>query len=89
MDYQVFEFLLNDLCPSGQMLAVGVDAFAVGKVRPHQLVLVHNDRQPPINPQQHQQVGRCKNVRKMEHAWISSEIKMPGNAGHEKPNFLD
>lgn len=51
---------------SGQVLAVGADALAIGKVRPHQLVLVHNDGHLAINPQQHQQVGRCKNVRKME-----------------------
>ena len=40
------------------MLAVCADPFTIGKVRPHQLVLVHDDRQLAINPQQHEQV-RC------------------------------
>lgn len=44
------------------MFAVGVDALAIGKVRPHQLVLVHNNGHPAINSQQHQQVGRRKYV---------------------------
>ena len=48
------------------MFAVGAYPLAIGKVRPHQLVLVHNDGHLAINPQQHQQVGRRKNVRKME-----------------------
>jgi hypothetical protein len=42
------------------MLAVRADAFTVGEISPHELVLVHDDRQLAINPQQHQQV-RCGN----------------------------
>src|SRR6478672_9077179 len=43
-----------------RVLAIRADAFALGKVRPHKLVLVDDDGHLAINPQQHHQV-RCGN----------------------------
>lgn len=48
------------------MFSIGADALSIGKVRPHQLVLIHNDRHSAVNPQQHQQVRCRKNVREVE-----------------------
>src|SRR5215831_16097366 len=38
------------------MLSIRADSLALGKVSPHELVLIHNDRHLAINSQQHQQV---------------------------------
>jgi hypothetical protein len=50
----------------GGVLAIRADALALGKVAPHQLVLVHNDRHLAVNPQQHQQVRGGNEIGKME-----------------------
>ena len=48
------------------MLSICADALALGKVAPHQLVLVHNDRHLAVDSQQHQQIrGSCE-IGKME-----------------------
>ena len=56
-----------------QILTVRADALAIGKIRPHQLVLVHNDRELAINPQQHEQVRGRNQVRKMKLHRVPSE----------------
>jgi exopolyphosphatase/pppGpp-phosphohydrolase len=70
--YSRLNISLIALLNTGCVLAVRADAFTVSKIRPHQLMLVHNDRQLAVNSHQHQQI-RCSNkIDKMNLHRVSS-----------------
>ncbi len=66
----------------GGMLAIRADTLALGKVAPHQLVLVHNDRHLAVNSQQHQQVRGGREIGKMK--WHGVLLKNVGRISKNK-----